>query len=64
MTRRWIQYAKERNWSEILKLFVDAGVSAEEFLNEEKARAARRLPPTPKDNEIQQLLNETLVNFG
>jgi hypothetical protein len=45
-------------------LFVDAGVSADEFLDEEKARAARRLPPTPRDKEIQDLLNETLVNFG
>ncbi len=64
VTRTWIQHAKDRNWSEILKLFVDAGVSTKEFLDEEKARAARRLPPTPRDNEIQQLLNETLVNFG
>jgi hypothetical protein len=62
--RSWIQYAKERNWSELLKLFVDAGVSADEFLDEEQARAARRLPPTPRDREIQELLNETLVNFG
>jgi hypothetical protein len=62
--RGWIQYAKERNWSELLKLFVDAGVSADEFLDEEKALATRRLPPTPRDKEIQNLLNETLVNFG
>lgn len=52
VTRTWIQYAKERNWSEILKLFVDTGVSTKEFLDEEKARAARRLAPTPIDNEI------------
>jgi hypothetical protein len=63
VTSGWIQYAKERNWSELLTLFVDAGVSADEFLDEEKARAARRLPPTPRDNEIQNLLNESLVNF-
>jgi hypothetical protein len=62
--RGWIQYAKERNWSELLKLFVDSGVSADEFLDEEQARAARRLPPTPREKEIQDLLNETLVNFG
>jgi hypothetical protein len=62
--RGWIQYAKERNWSEVLKLFVDAGVSVDAFLDGEQARAARRLPPTPRDREIQNLLNETLVNFG
>ena len=55
--RGWIQYAKERNWSELLTLFVDAGVSADEFLDEEQARAARRLPPTPREKEIQDLLN-------
>jgi hypothetical protein len=60
----WIQYAKERNWYELLQLFVEAGVSADEFLEEEQARAARRLEPTPRDREIQNLLNETLVNFG
>ena len=64
VTSGWIQYANERNWSELLKLFVDAGVTADEFLDPEKARAARRLPPTPRDKEIQDLLNETLVNFG
>ena len=62
--RGWIKHAKERNWSELLTLFVDAGVSADEFLDEEQARVARRLPPTPRDREIQELLNETLVNFG
>jgi hypothetical protein len=60
----WIQDAKKRNWSELLTLLVDAGVSANEFLDDEQARAARRLPPTPRDKEIQNLLNETLVNFG
>jgi hypothetical protein len=45
-------------------LLVDAGVSANEFLDDEQARAAGPLPPTPRDKEIQYLLNETLVNFG
>jgi hypothetical protein len=60
----WIQDAKKRNWSELLTLLVDAGVSANEFLDDEQTQAARRLPPTPRDKEIQNLLNETLVNFG
>ena len=60
----WIQDAKKRNWFELLTLLVDADVSANEFLDDEKARAAGRLPPTPRDKEIPYLLNETLVNFG
>lgn len=53
----WIQDAKKRNWSELLTLLVDAGVGASEFLDDEQARAACRLPPTPRDKEIQNLLS-------
>jgi len=60
----WIKLAKERDWSELLKLSVDAGVSAEDFLDDKKGLVSHQLAPTSRDREIQGLLHETLFDFG